>query len=624
MKNKTLSGRLSQYIAIIVVVGGLITFSLGRSLWSRIQLDQNIFWIAEEAHDQIQTMRKQELNFLFNDTTSDYFHANRTSSLIAQHQETQELLKNSFVDLTKLMDDSNQAQLTDIRRQHQRYAATFDEMVNGFLTLGYKDWGLEGQWRKTVHGLETIIDQFENFEMKASLLMLRRHEKDYLLRGDEKYIDKVKGEAENLRSLAQNSVSISNAIDNYLAAFDSYLAEQQVIGLTPDQGLRGKLAEDSESLSTFFGLLENEIIANKHKTENLAVILMSSAFVVVFSGILGVLVIAVRRATEPLKTLANNMSNMAEGDLAGNVEQTGYNDEIDQVIAALNATKESLRKQLAEIGDGTNTLAAASAEISATVSQMASSSSETAASISQTSATMEQLRQTSSAAASKAQSVADASEKTVTVSQEGERSVLETVQSIRDISIQMKSLAESVSTLSEHAQSIGSIISTVDDIAEQTNLLAVNAAVEAAKAGEQGKGFSVVAKEIRNLAEQSKQATSEVRTLLSDVQKATSHAVMTTEQAQKSVESTAGRSEAVGGTIKTLSKSIRDSAQSAAYITSSSKQQYASVDQVTAAMDAIREASLQSSTSIKQMEREAYNLQELGERLKTMVNHYKL
>src|SRR2546429_5481422 len=117
---------------------------------------------------------------------------------------------------------------------------------------------------------------------------------------------------------------------------------------------------------------------------------------------------------------------------------------------------------------------------------------------------------------------------------------------------QMSSIAESILSLSAQSQAIGAIIASVDDLAAQSKLLAVNAAIEAAKAGEQGKGFAVVAQEVKSLAEQSKQATVQVRKLLNDIQKATSAAVMATEQGNKAVEAGVKQSTEAGGSIRVL------------------------------------------------------------------------
>ena len=136
----------------------------------------------------------------------------------------------------------------------------------------------------------------------------------------------------------------------------------------------------------------------------------------------------------------------------------------------------------------------------------------------------------------------------------GRKSVESAIEGMQRIREQMESIAESIVQLSEQSQAIGEIIATVNDLAEQSNLLAVNAAIEAAKAGEQGKGFAVVAQEVKSLAEQSKQATAQVRTILGDIQKATSAAVMATEQGSKAVEAGVKQSGEAGESIRQLGR----------------------------------------------------------------------
>src|SRR5258706_13651649 len=120
---------------------------------------------------------------------------------------------------------------------------------------------------------------------------------------------------------------------------------------------------------------------------------------------------------------------------------------------------------------------------------------------------------------------------------------------------QMEAIAASMGRLSEQSQSIGRIMASVEDLAAQSNLLAVNAAIEAAKAGEHGKGFGVVAQEVKSLAEQSRQATNQVRTILGDIQKATTAAVMATEQGGEVVEAGERQTEAAGEAIQGLAGS---------------------------------------------------------------------
>jgi methyl-accepting chemotaxis protein len=189
---------------------------------------------------------------------------------------------------------------------------------------------------------------------------------------------------------------------------------------------------------------------------------------------------------------------------------------------------------------------------------------------------------------------------------------------------QMDSIAQTIVRLSEQSQSIGGIIASVTDIADQSNLLAVNAAIEAAKAGEHGKGFAVVAQEIKNLAGQSKQATSEVRNILNDVQKATSAAVMATEQGSKAVETGVKQSVLAGEAIRFLSESSNEAVQAATQIVASSQQQVVGMDQISVAMQNINQAGTETAVSMVQSEKAAKNLHELGQKLKDMVDRFKV
>jgi methyl-accepting chemotaxis protein len=163
----------------------------------------------------------------------------------------------------------------------------------------------------------------------------------------------------------------------------------------------------------------------------------------------------------------------------------------------------------------------------------------------------------------------------------------------------------------------------VSDLAEQSNLLAVNAAIEAAKAGEQGKGFAVVAQEVRNMAEQSKQATVQVRGILNDIQKAISAAVMATEQGSKIVDSGVSQSNEVSQTIKVLADNANSSAQSALQISLSLQQLHTGMDQVSSAMENIRVASQQNVVGVKQTEKASISLRGLGEDLSRLVQQNK-
>jgi methyl-accepting chemotaxis protein len=195
---------------------------------------------------------------------------------------------------------------------------------------------------------------------------------------------------------------------------------------------------------------------------------------------------------------------------------------------------------------------------------------------------------------------------------------------MRHIRDQMDSIAATIVRLSEQSQSIGGIIAVVNDLADQSNLLAVNAAIEAARAGEHGKGFNIVAQEIRSLAEQSKQATAQVREILGDVQKATSAAVMATEQGSKAVETGVKQSIQSGEAIRILAEGIGEAVQAATQISASSQQQAVGMDQIGTAMEDLNQACAETATSMRQMEAAAKNLNDLGEKVKQLVEQYNV
>ncbi|MDX1755519.1 MAG: methyl-accepting chemotaxis protein [Marinobacter sp.] len=334
----------------------------------------------------------------------------------------------------------------------------------------------------------------------------------------------------------------------------------------------------------------------------------------------GALGLAFGRMGDYLRELAEKAEQIAQGDLTVVVTPRSPQDVLGNTFNSMVA---NLQQLAAELQEGTSVLATSSQEILSSTSQVSSSAQETATSISEITTTVEEVKQTASVASQKAKHVTDAAQRTVKVSQEGRQSVESFIQSMAGIREQMQAVADSIVRLSEQSQAIGDIVASVSDLAEQSNLLGVNASIEAVKAGEHGKGFSVVAQEVKTLAAQSRQATAQVRTILMDIQKAMSKAVMVVEQSDKSVEVGFQQVKASGETIRALEASIDESSGAALQIASSSQQQLVGMDQIAVAMENIKQASQDNVEGTRQSEQAARNLTELGQRLKERVAQFK-
>ncbi|NBD35419.1 MAG: HAMP domain-containing protein [Chloroflexi bacterium] len=326
---------------------------------------------------------------------------------------------------------------------------------------------------------------------------------------------------------------------------------------------------------------------------------------------------------EPLNEAADYVDKIAQGEIPGEIK-TEYEGDFAKLKDNLNLLSASLREMLSNIQEAASNVSAASAEILSATTQQSSGASEQSAAISQTTTTVDEVKTISEQAVVRAQEVADSSQRTVAVSRSGRDSVEQTIESMGQIKERVEGIAENILALSEQTQQIGEITAAVSDIASQSNMLALNASVEAARAGEHGKGFAVVAVEVRNLAEQSKQATSQIRAILTDIQNAINASVMVTEEGSKVVDEGVQRAAEAREAIEQLSSVINQSAQIASQVVAGGQQQASGVDQIATAMDNINQAMVQSMASTRQAEKSAQDLNELAGALDETVQTYKL
>jgi methyl-accepting chemotaxis protein len=325
---------------------------------------------------------------------------------------------------------------------------------------------------------------------------------------------------------------------------------------------------------------------------------------------------------------AEYMMDVGQGNLAARLSLDrggrGPDDPLTMLGEQLNETVADLQGMITQIRDGANNLNSAAAEILAATTQQVAGANEQSAAISQTATTVDEVKTISEQSIARAQEVTDASQRSVEVSRSGQQAVQDTIGNMAHIKERVEGIAENTLALSEKTQQISEIIATVSDIADQSNILALNASVEAARAGEQGKGFAVVAAEVRNLAEQSKQATDQVRTILSDIQNGINATVMATEEGTKVVDQGVQLAAQTWEVIAQLAGVIDESAQVAMQMVAGGQQQASGVEQIALAMQNINQATVQSLTSTRQTEKAVQDLNELARRLTETVAQYRL
>ncbi len=331
-----------------------------------------------------------------------------------------------------------------------------------------------------------------------------------------------------------------------------------------------------------------------------------------------------RHIALPLASLAIMAEQIGRGEIPKEVPHNTRRDEVGRLSLAFATMSRYLRELVQDLNESTSVLATSGEEILAVTNQVATSTQETATAISEIATTVQEVKQTATISGAKSQEVMDSAETTKQEVQNGRIAVEETLLGMDQIREQMQAVADSIVRLGEQSQAIGEIVASVGDLAEQSNLLGVNASIEAVKAGEAGKGFSVVAQEVKALAEQSKQATTQVRTILGDIQRAMTKAVLLAEQSSKTVERGYERAQQTGEAIQALSNRIDESSGAAMQIAASSQQQKIGMDQIAIAMENIRQASQDNVVGARQVDLAAKNLNQLGLKLKQLTMKFTL
>jgi methyl-accepting chemotaxis protein len=348
-----------------------------------------------------------------------------------------------------------------------------------------------------------------------------------------------------------------------------------------------------------------------------------AAATVVLVGVAAIAFWLAHRLTSRLDRLTAAAAGMASGDLRQEVSASGE-DEIGALTGSFRSMAVGFHGMVSGLGVAARRLRSEGEEIVGTVSRQASMSAQMSAAITETSATVTEIAQTSQAATEHADRVIAVAQRSEELSVQGRGKVEQVVSSMVGLNDQVETTAAVMKQLSQHAQQIGDVVATVKELAEQSNLLALNAAIEASRAGEHGRGFSVVALEMRNLAEQSKAAAGRVRTMLGEVLRCTEEAVQASAQGQDLARVSIQLAMSAGEAIEGLAEVIRESSLAAKQIAANTRQQTIGVQQIVTAIEEVSSAMSETVVGARQMERGTSSLSELASSLLESVQRYQV
>jgi methyl-accepting chemotaxis protein len=315
------------------------------------------------------------------------------------------------------------------------------------------------------------------------------------------------------------------------------------------------------------------------------------------------------------------VSQIARGDLTLRGRVT--NDALGNVVDSVNYMLENFMKVLERVRKAAVDVSSSANEILLSSEDMASGAVQQDQEITNTSSAVEELTVSMKQVSNNAEASAEAARRALDAAEQGNRAVRDTLDGMQRIRSSVQATAKKIKSLGDRSLEISEIINVINDITEQTNLLALNAAIEAARAGEAGRGFAVVADEVRKLAEHSRTATKDIAALIKAIQAETNEAVVVMEEGTKEVEVGARLADQAGKALDAISSVVRQSAELVQEISLASKQQVRGTEGVANAMQIISNITRQTSQGARQTARTVENMVKLSEQLNEALSQFR-
>jgi methyl-accepting chemotaxis protein len=362
------------------------------------------------------------------------------------------------------------------------------------------------------------------------------------------------------------------------------------------------------------------VAADRSAQNAIVVNIMIIVSAILFSLIISIVI--ARGITRTLANVFNTMAAIADGDLTARSFVTS-SDEMGMLGKEMNIMGEKLSGIIRRLSDNSLSVSSAAIQMHSTAEQMSTSTEELAAQASTIATACEEMSATSSEIARNCHNAANDSAKANDAAMEGAKVVDETVIVMSRIADRVRATAQTVETLGSRSDQIGEIVGTIEDIADQTNLLALNAAIEAARAGEQGRGFAVVADEVRALAERTTRATREISEMIKSIQTETKSAVSAMDEGVRQVEQGTSEAAKSGDALHQILEQIANVTNQVNQIAVAAEEQTATTMEINNNIQQITEVAHITSTSSHEEAAAANQLANLAEDLKGMVEQFK-